>query len=584
MSSTTTTPGGTTTEAAAPAGATGATAPAAATSDAAPTEEATFVFPDLTATTLTTDVYGMFVSAFFIVLSLVVLFTTGSILAVLVLWATIALVLTVLVYYGFITLEQIWGTAKKEEEKVVDNVVSPPPPQPSTPFAGGPVVGSEVFHVSDQIFTYDDAPAVCAAYGADIATLEQVMDAYAKGAEWCGYGWTAGGMALYPTQRATWDRLQVEIDPGKRTRCGRPGVNGGYFDPAMKFGVNCFGFKPPGRFTPPAPIPGYDQARFNSLVNEFRGLLKRFTLNPYSRFDWSAYGNANTVRETFIDPLFKLFNYKQEFITPHGVREEFTQPGDPRYVESVNVAGVGTFARPLDAPYGLLGAPGERGETGPQGEPGVGMTGPKGEGGTGPTGHTGPQGPDGKPGTAGAVIEYTGPTGPAGEKVKGLDGTAGDTGATGPTGPGGPTKIGEWEITNEFVPDASTKGSGGGLVFKNNMTGRKITLLGTDVDTKIRGGAVIDAPGTANDGVSRMEKASVNKEIVLDKWIMGTNRDPATSAPILGTYHPEVPRAVSALYAFPSDGTIMTRQFGRGFHSDYANAGAFLTKPNPAGT
>jgi hypothetical protein len=64
-----------------------------------------------------------------------------------------------------------------------------------------------------------------------LASLEQVIEAYNSGAEWCGYGWTAGGMALYPTQKKTWEELQREVDPGKRTACGRPGVNGGYFDP-----------------------------------------------------------------------------------------------------------------------------------------------------------------------------------------------------------------------------------------------------------------------------------------------------------------------------------------------------------------
>jgi uncharacterized membrane protein YjfL (UPF0719 family) len=75
------------------------------------------VIPDFTQTTLTTDVYGMFVGGFFIILSFVVLFATGSVLSVLVLWATIALVLTVMVYYGFLTIDQLFGAAEKEEKK-----------------------------------------------------------------------------------------------------------------------------------------------------------------------------------------------------------------------------------------------------------------------------------------------------------------------------------------------------------------------------------------------------------------------------------------------------------------------------------
>ena len=117
---------------------------------------------------MTTDVYGMFVGAFFIVLSFMVLFATGSVLSVLVLWATIALVLTVLVYYGFLSIDQLLGTAAKEEKEVEKEATKPTGPPSSS---GGPLLGSEVFHVSDQVCTYDEAAAVCAAYGTELATL-----------------------------------------------------------------------------------------------------------------------------------------------------------------------------------------------------------------------------------------------------------------------------------------------------------------------------------------------------------------------------------------------------------------------------
>ena len=307
------------------------------------------VVPDTSETTLTTDVYGMFVGGFFIFLSLVVLFTTGSIFSVLVVWAVVALILTVMVYYGFISLDQFAEVPEEEVEKEVEVPVSPP--------AGGPMVGSEVFHISDQQFTYDEAPAVCAAYGAELATLEQIMDSFAKGAEWCSYGWSAGAMALYPTQKETWDLLQGEVDHGKKTRCGRPGVNGGYFDPSMKFGVNCFGFKPAGRFTPPAPVPGMDSARFNAMVNRFKALMKTFNLDPYSRMDWSKYGGntVDTVKtiETFVSGFFTN-PYKQEFFTPVGVREHL-EGNDEDYVEPIGSTGLGNRARTLEGPFGLMG-------------------------------------------------------------------------------------------------------------------------------------------------------------------------------------------------------------------------------------
>lgn len=377
-------------------------------------EQAKVVVPDTTATMLTTDVYGMFVGAFFVVLTLVVLFATGSILSVLVLWATIALVLTVLMYYGFLTIDQLLGKVEKKLEKK------------EVPFSlpsGGPLVGSEVFHISDQQFTYDEAPAVCAAYGAELATLEQIMDAFAKGAEWCSYGWSAGGMALYPTQRETWERLQGEIDPGKRTRCGRPGVNGGYFDPNTKFGVNCYGIKPAGKFTPPAPVPGIDGERFSGLVNKFRAMMKTFTLDPYSRMEWSAYRERFTTGSWF-ENLFK-----QEFVTPYGVREHL-EGGSQTYVEPVGQTGLGNNARPLNAPIGLRGDKGDKGDKGEPGKDGRdGIDGAPGK--DGKDGLPGKDGKDGRPGRDGkdGLPGKDGKDGKAAEK--GEKGDKGDPGRDG---------------------------------------------------------------------------------------------------------------------------------------------------------
>jgi hypothetical protein len=101
----------------------------------------------------------------------------------------------------------------------------------------------QVFNVSNNLYTYDDAQAVCKAYGADLASYDQIEKAYNDGAEWCNYGWSEGQMIYFPTQKATWQNLQK--DPKRKNNCGRPGINGGYMaNPYIKFGVNCFGKKP----------------------------------------------------------------------------------------------------------------------------------------------------------------------------------------------------------------------------------------------------------------------------------------------------------------------------------------------------
>jgi hypothetical protein len=109
-----------------------------------------------------------------------------------------------------------------------------------------PPQSPEVFHISNNLYTYEDAQTVCAAYGARLATYDDIEKAYNGGAEWCGYGWSADQMAFFPTQKSTWDKLQSSKN--HKNDCGRPGINGGYMaNPNIRFGINCFGIKPAPR-------------------------------------------------------------------------------------------------------------------------------------------------------------------------------------------------------------------------------------------------------------------------------------------------------------------------------------------------
>jgi hypothetical protein len=101
----------------------------------------------------------------------------------------------------------------------------------------------EVFNISNNLYTYDDARTLCKAYDSRLATYDDIEKSYNDGGEWCNYGWSEGQMVYYPTQKATWNELQK--DPKKKNTCGRPGINGGYIEnPYINFGVNCFGKKP----------------------------------------------------------------------------------------------------------------------------------------------------------------------------------------------------------------------------------------------------------------------------------------------------------------------------------------------------
>lgn len=215
--------------------------------------------------------------------SVIVFSVTGSFIAILVVFVLAGILGYILYKFGYLKV-----TTDKDGIDI-QFFERPPAPAPTAkiiPDVGAPLHQKEVFYVSGNDYTYDDAPAVCAAYGADLASYDQLMEAYSAGADWCGYGWTKGGMALFPTQESTWSDLQGEVDIKKRTSCGRPGVNGGYFDPNTKFGVNCYGIKPQNKGTTfPLPAPGTDP----SEVNKFKSMLNKMTVSAFNRVGWSEW-------------------------------------------------------------------------------------------------------------------------------------------------------------------------------------------------------------------------------------------------------------------------------------------------------
>jgi len=103
--------------------------------------------------------------------------------------------------------------------------------------------GKEVFHIASNEFTFDEARDICDKYNSRLANYDEIENAYKNGANWCSYGWSKDKLALFPTQKSLYNELK-QI-PGHENDCGRPGINGGYFNNKnLKFGVNCYGIKP----------------------------------------------------------------------------------------------------------------------------------------------------------------------------------------------------------------------------------------------------------------------------------------------------------------------------------------------------
>ena len=156
----------------------------------------------------------------------------------------------------------------------------------------------EVFYIKDNVYTYDEAKAVCKAHDAELADYNQLEKTYNKGGEWCGYGWSKNQMILFPTQKDTWNKLQT-ID-GHENDCGRPGINGGYIEnDKAKFGVNCYGVKrSPTDFElamleqmkkQQYPTSAQDK-KFKENVNKFKDKIKenKMIINPYNSTKWNS--------------------------------------------------------------------------------------------------------------------------------------------------------------------------------------------------------------------------------------------------------------------------------------------------------
>jgi hypothetical protein len=102
-------------------------------------------------------------------------------------------------------------------------------------------------------------------------------------------------MAVYPTQKATWDILQSGPEKD-RLSCGRPGLNGGYFDnPELRYGVNCYGTKPDqkahdatavtsGEGAPLSPG-GLEQEK---KIAKYRGETNYISVLPWNKNSWSS--------------------------------------------------------------------------------------------------------------------------------------------------------------------------------------------------------------------------------------------------------------------------------------------------------
>ena len=180
---------------------------------------------------------------------------------------------------------------KTQVDIVVDqsSIHPSPSPVPTIRFK------KQVFNIPGNYYNYTNAKALCKAYGAELASYDQLEKAYNDGAEWCNYGWSSNQLALFPTQQKTYNTLQTI--KGHENDCGRPGVNGGYIaNPNVRFGVNCYGNKPKitseeeelMKTTTPYPETAEDIA-FQKQVDFWKTKVDDILVSPFNYNTWGSF-------------------------------------------------------------------------------------------------------------------------------------------------------------------------------------------------------------------------------------------------------------------------------------------------------
>lgn len=169
-----------------------------------------------------------------------------------------------------------------------------------------PIKKNEVFNIDNNDFTYKEAQLLCEALGCKLATYGQLIDAYNNGANWCNYGWSADGLALFPIQPKFYD--QIQNDSQLKNKCGKPGINGGFFkNKNLKFGVNCYG---------PKPDPIDSRIVYSSdnscnvdkrIIDEYEKRLKSgdIDVRSFNRNKWSDFSKKESA---YIIPPKKNYN------------------------------------------------------------------------------------------------------------------------------------------------------------------------------------------------------------------------------------------------------------------------------------
>lgn len=125
----------------------------------------------------------------------------------------------------------------------------------------------QVYNIKGN-FTYEQANTICTEECGQLATINQLIDSYKKGAEWCNPSWSAEQNVLYPAQK------KASCMPNTL-----PGINGGKQEKTKLYGANCYGSKPINKdFKPKCPSKKKRQCK--APLN---------SISPFNELQWSQF-------------------------------------------------------------------------------------------------------------------------------------------------------------------------------------------------------------------------------------------------------------------------------------------------------
>ena len=106
-------------------------------------------------------------------------------LAITLSWVVVLIILLSVSYYAYILYTNNQKKIEEEEERVQKELDEKQKEEESDYMPKIPIQQDEVYHIGDNVFTFDEAEALCKSMDSELASYDQLIDAYKSRAKCC---------------------------------------------------------------------------------------------------------------------------------------------------------------------------------------------------------------------------------------------------------------------------------------------------------------------------------------------------------------------------------------------------------------